>query len=67
MKNVTRLTAQVKSDRNGVRLHSGLRKVKASTRMKQPQTCFAGKGILTKEELTQDLQYAQSVRRQKFW
>lgn len=67
MVSVTRLTAQVKSNRNGARMHSALRKVKNSTGTKQPQTCFAGKGTLTKEELAQDLQYAQSVCRQKFW
>lgn len=64
---LTRLTTQIKSDSLEVRLRTGLQQVKSSTRIDRSQTCFAGKGTLTKQELATDLKYAESVRRQKFW
>ena len=68
---MTRLTAEWKSDRGG------LSKIHLKNKYKyKPQSCqhnytnFSGNypGIgMTKEDLAEDLKYAQSVCRQKFW
>ena len=70
---MTRLTAEWKSDRRNklsrIRLKNRL-KDKAQQSTHHNYTNFSGDypGIgMTKEELAEDLKYAQSVCRQKFW
>lgn len=64
---LTGLTSQLKCDTLEVLLRAGLQDTESSEMIDRSQTCFAGQGTLTQQELAEDLEYAQSVRRQNFW
>jgi len=67
---MTKLTAEFKSDRRAKRRRLCLKKPKCSQyNPHHTYTNFSGNygQSLTAEQLSEDLKYAQAVRRQKFW
>ena len=66
---MTKLTATFKSDRAYKRIRFRLKKPNYFPTSHHTYTNFSGNygQSLTKEELAEDLKYAQAVCRQKFW
>ena len=64
---MTRLTMQAKNDDTLIKLRSEIRKLKPRVIVKPNETCFAGDGVMTKEQMSSQMRKIETIYKQKGW